>query len=268
MEKTKTINGIKYKLFKREELIEKLGMTNEEADIVENYQVKFPQLLQMDNNGFCIDGETLCKELEVKDNFNNWLLRTTKGKEGKLIKYRCIENTDFICTLEKSKTQRKDGQEGITTKNVIKLTLKCAKKIAMRQNNEQGDLVCDYFILMEETLRNYEDWIKVRQPEKEGYKELCTYVKWWAENCLKDSYDLDGLYKREANMLNLALKGKTALQLKLEKGYIDNITRDHFNIYENSKMKELQLIDISLLKNKKSFEERTEFINNYCNQII
>ena len=47
----------------------------------------------------------------------------------------------------------------------------------MRQNNEMGDLVCDYFILMEETLRNYEDWTKIREPEKEGYKELCSYLK-------------------------------------------------------------------------------------------
>lgn len=258
MDKIKTINGIKYKLFKREELIEKLNMTNEEADIVENYQVKFPQLLQVDKNGFCIDGETLCKELGIGSNFNDWLLGNRKGREGKLIKYRCIENTDFEVNREIAKNSK-----GGRPKTVIKLTLKCAKKIAMRQNNEMGDLVCDYFILMEETLRNYEDWTKIREPEKEGYKELCSYLKLWAERNLK-CYDIDGLYSREANMLNVALKGRTALELKIEKGYIDNITRDHFNTYENSKMKELQLIDISLLKNNKSFEERKEFINNYC----
>ncbi len=64
-----------------------------------------------------------------------------------------------------------------TPKKIITLTLNCAKKIAMRQNNKQGDLVCDYFILMEKALRNMGDWLLVTEPEKEGYKELCKQLK-------------------------------------------------------------------------------------------
>ena len=52
------------------------------------------------------------------------------------------------------------------------MTLECAKKIAMRQNNEMGDLVCDYFILMEKALRNFESWSVTRGVEKEGWNTL------------------------------------------------------------------------------------------------
>ena len=166
-------NKIKFKVFTEEELKEKLGMREEDIKVVLEYQDKFPELLQ-NKEGFCIDGEKLCGQLEVKSNFNDWLLRKSKGKEGKLIKYRCIENTDFKCISEKSETQRKDGQKGISVKNKIMLTLECAKMIAMRQNNNQGDLVCKYFIIIEKTLRNYEEWDKVRNPQREN--ATCTDV--------------------------------------------------------------------------------------------
>lgn len=172
------INKVKVRIFEEQELKEKLSMSEKDIELVTTYQRTFPELLQ-DENGFCVDGETLCKELDVKSNFNDWLLRTTKGKEGKLIKYRCIENTDFVCISEKSETQRKDGQKGASAKNIIKLTLECAKKIAMRQNNDKGDIVCSYFILMEKTLRSYEKWCEVREPEKQNANKLKSELKKW-----------------------------------------------------------------------------------------
>ena len=44
-------------------------------------------------------------------------------------------------------SSQKRSSYGIKTK--ILLTIECAKKIAIRQNNVMGDLVCSYFILME-----------------------------------------------------------------------------------------------------------------------
>ena len=102
--KTIQRNKIKFKVFTEEELKEKLGMREEDIKVVLEYQDKFPELLQ-NKEGFCIDGEKLCDQLEVKSNFNDWLLRKSKGKEGKLIKYRCIENTDFTIISEKSETK-------------------------------------------------------------------------------------------------------------------------------------------------------------------
>lgn len=207
MDKIKTINGIKYKLFKREELIEKLNMTNEEADIVENYQVKFPQLLQVDKNGFCIDGETLCKELGIGSNFNDWLLGNRKGREGKLIKYRCIENTDF----EVNREIAKNSKGGRPTEE-FKLTLELAKELCMtigitpalnKETKELSKLCRKYFITIEKTLKNYEKWNEVREPEKLQANLLKDSIRRYCER--NGGFD-DTRYKvmkcKEFNMIN------------------------------------------------------------------
>lgn len=89
---------MKIKVFQKCDLI-KLQLTEKEIQLVKDYQEKFPQLLQYhDEQGFVVDGEILCNELEINDNFNTWLIGETrhdsKGKlkwQGKLIKYRCIK---------------------------------------------------------------------------------------------------------------------------------------------------------------------------------
>ena len=255
-------NKIKFKVFTEEELKEKLGMREEDIKVVLEYQDKFPELLQ-NKEGFCIDGEKLCGQLEVKSNFNDWLLRKSKGKEGKLIKYRCIENTDFKCISEKSETQRKDGQKGISVKNKIMLTLECAKMIAMRQNNNQGDLVCKYFIIIEKALRNYEEWDKVRNPQRENANKLKSELKSWA---IRNHFDADynGLYSREFNLLNVCLTGLTALEIKSYIGFTDKQTREHLEIEINKALDFIQTFDINLIKLNKSFEDRSEMIKQIC----
>ena len=91
------------KKFTKKNLIEQLELTEEKAKIGMKAQKEFPELLETEGEGFVMDGKKLCKELGVKDNFNTWLLGETKydskgrlKSQGKLIKYRCIENTDFI----------------------------------------------------------------------------------------------------------------------------------------------------------------------------
>ena len=110
-------------------------------------------LSETDEDAFVIDGEVLCSQLGVKDNFNTWLLGNSKSKQGKLIKYRMVENADYSSFCEIAKRQI-----GAVKKNRIMLTLNCAKKIALRQNTEEGDLVCDYFILIEKAFRNRLEW--------------------------------------------------------------------------------------------------------------
>lgn len=101
MKKVK-VNGVSVEVFQENDIIEKLGRTKDDWKLVKDYQKKFWQLLQ-DDEGFCVDGEVLCKELEIKDNFNTWLLGETRydknGKikwQGKLIAYRFKENKDYI----------------------------------------------------------------------------------------------------------------------------------------------------------------------------
>lgn len=97
--KVKQINKVKVKIFEEDDLLNKLGMTKEECNLVLSYQTTFPELLQ-DSNGFVIDGEILCKELDIKDDFTSWLLADRKKVTGKLIKYKCVENIDYIVNRE------------------------------------------------------------------------------------------------------------------------------------------------------------------------
>ncbi|WP_163279205.1 antA/AntB antirepressor family protein [Clostridium sporogenes] len=262
---TKTINGQKYKgkAFEELDIINKFKKTKEEWELINKYQKTFPQLLINNTDDFVIDGETLCKELGIKSNFTDWLLRPQKGKEGKLIRYKCKENIDYICTSGKSETQRKNGQKGISIKNIITLSLNCAKKIAMRQNNDNGDLVCDYFILMENVLKDHEIWTLIREPEKDGWNEMKSYIREW---CIKRNYDEKDnyFYIREANMLNEALTGFTAIGIRNIKQVYDNQTRDNLDSITNNALSSLQKVNISLLIANMDFEKRKEIIEDTC----
>ncbi|QDY27199.1 antA/AntB antirepressor family protein [Clostridium botulinum] len=262
---TKTINGQKYKgkAFEESDMVNKFNKTKKEWELIDKYQKTFPQLLINDTEDFVIDGETLCRELGVKDNFNDWLLSNRKSKQGKLIKYRCVENIDYKCTSRNRETQRKSGQKGVAVKNIITLTLNTAKKIAMRQNNDNGDLVCNYFILMENILKDYEIWTLVREPEKDGWNEMKGYIKEW---CKKRNYDYkdDYFYIREANMLNETLTGFTATGIRNIKQVSDNQTRDNLNSTINNALSVLQKVNISLLIADMDFEKRKEIIENTC----
>ena len=254
------------KKFTKKNLIEQLELTEEKAKIVMKAQKEFPELLETEGEGFVMDGEKLCKELGVKDNFNTWLLGETKydskgrlKSQGKLIKYRCIENTDFIVNWESPKNSK-----GGRPKSIITLTLNCAKKIAMKQNTEQGDLICDYFIILEEAIKKKIDWINVRNPQKESYKELTAtiqkeYYEW------AGSYPEAKVYIKEANMLNLSLFGHTSKEMKevLQLDYEDSL-RDNLKTKCNQALDEIQKLDKAYIVQGFNFCQRREMINKHC----
>ena len=86
--KTIQRNKIKFKVFTEEELKEKLGMGQEDIQVVLEYQDKFPELLQ-EKEGFCIDARSLHKQLKIGTEFAKWIKR-------RIDKYNFIENEDFI----------------------------------------------------------------------------------------------------------------------------------------------------------------------------
>jgi phage anti-repressor protein len=248
--------------FKKKELIQRLGMSEELAKKVMDAQRKFPILLTTETQeGFPIDGEILCNELGVRGNFNDWLLANRKGKEGKLIKYRCVENTDFIVNREIAK-----NLEGGRPKNIIKLTLHTAKKIAMRQNNEQGDLICDYFILLEEAIKNMDKWYEARHPEKEGYKSMCSTL----DKQYQDTHDGKKpdfhIYTNNADMINLCMFGKKSKAMKqiLDVEY-DDLLRDSLTTEANKAIYEVQLLNENLILSNVDFQTRKQIITNTCN---
>ena len=274
------INNVKVKIFEDGEVIQKLGLTQKENDIIIKYQKDFPELLQDDMEGFVIDEEKLCKQLDIKDDFNTWLLServyNSKGqlkREGKLIKYKSKLNIDYItdwktpnAKLTKKEIEAMSPQKRSANriKKKIMLTLNCAKKIAMRQNNDKGDLVCDYFIIMEKALRKYEDWSTIRGEEKGGWNEMKTQINLW---CERNNYDstLDIFRTREANMLNQNLTGYKASELRLIMGAKDEITRDYLTSEVNKALNELQKLNCSLLMSDLDFEFRSKIIKQTCN---
>ena len=251
------VNGevVKVKVFEKNDVIEKLARTKEEWNLVNAYQKKFWQLLQ-DENGFCVDGEDLCNELEVKSNFNDWLLRKSKGKEGKLIRYRCVEGVDYILDSISDSSEK-----GGRPKNIIKLTLDCAKKIAMRQNNEQGDLVCNYFILMEKSIRDYQKWESTREPQKQGNNVMKDVIKSTYEKRNNKSPDFY-VYCTENDMLNQCLTGMKAKQLQNYLGMNDKNTRNHLTEKINNALSQLQFLNTSLIASGMDLLDRRKIIQN------
>ena len=276
--KTVTINKTKVKIFEEDDLIQKLGLSNKESELILKYQRTFPELLQEDLEGFVIDGEKLCSQLKLKDNFNTWLAGETRLNEkgqiksqGKFEKYRCAENVDYSndwdslngkFTIDEIKNMSPQQRSFNGIKNIISMTLECAKKISMRQNNDMGDLVCDYFILMEKALRNFESWSATRGVEKEGWKTMKKQIKQWCER--KGFEDIDYMYIREANLLNESLTGFKASELRSYVGAKDEVTRDSLEQKVNKALDELQTLNTSLLMSDLDFDFRKQIIKTTC----
>jgi phage anti-repressor protein len=250
--KTVSINKEKVKIFEENELKEKLKLSQEQIDLILKYQRMFPELLQK-KTGLCINGRTLWEQLgKPQGEFNKWVKRKIINKNYKL-------NIDYI-SYDKIVEREKGG----TTATEYILTINCANKITMRENMDIGDLVCDYFILMENTLRNYEEWVNVREPEKQGYNEMRQYISDW---CIRRGCDptIKLFYTREADMLNENLLGKKAQDIKGYIGYDDSLTREHLTTEINKSLYELQTFNINLLNADMSFEERSKLIKTMCN---
>ncbi len=84
--------------------------------------------------------------------------------------------------------------------------------------------------------------------------------------CIKNNYDEkdDSFYKREANMLNVALTGMRAIDLRYLKHVQDNQTRDSLDREVNQILSKLQDVNISLLIANMSFDQRKKIIEDTC----
>ena len=87
--KKEKVNGVSFRVFQENDIVEKLGRTKEEWKLVKSYQKKFWQLLQ-DSEGFCVDARMLWEELgKPYTEFKKWLNK-------KVLNYGYVENTDFV----------------------------------------------------------------------------------------------------------------------------------------------------------------------------
>jgi phage anti-repressor protein len=259
--KTVTINKTKVRIFEEQELKEKLKLSENEIGLILKYQRTFPELLQ-DVKEFAINAETLWEQLgKPQGEFKKWFNRKI---EGKFIENSDFTSTDKLVDIEKTNLKR--------SKLVVYMTVETAKHLAMStgmDNNSSeevkniGRMVRDYFIIMERTLRDYETWINVREPEKQGFNEMKQCIANW---CDRSGYDktIELFYSREADMLNICVSGMKAQDIKAYIGFKDRITREHLETERNKALAEMQLLNIHLLNANMSFEDRTNIIKQAC----
>ena len=273
--KTRQRNGIKFKVFEKEDIIEKLNGTEEDWNLVNKYQLTFPELLIEDCIGYCVDARTLhsnlvenVKEGKVGTEFAKWIKR-------RLLKTNFVENEDYktIVKFDDGKfsldevnlmSQQKRSSYGITTE--YKITLDVAKHLCMMENNSLGVICRRYFILIERLLKDNVKWNESRYSERKNYQPMIDELRNW---CVRNNYDTDEktfkvFRMKEVNMLNISLTGYSAKELQYIKEMKDKITRDHLDTQTNKALDELQTLNTSLMMSNLSFEMRKQIIETTC----
>ena len=241
--------------FTKRFLKEVLQFTEEEQKLVMEVQRKFPELLL--NDGECIDSARhLYLELGLNEsNYSKWYKKNIINSEF------FLEGKDWF---KVTRTKDECSNNGHYAKD-FKISLDFAKHLSMMQRTENSYKVRCYFILIEKAIRGKQEHLFVREPEKLNYKELCNCIEEYAKEYLPNA-DVEGLKKREANMLNECLLGMKALDIKIKLGYKDIETREHLEVKHNKALYELQLIDCGLINGGLDFKTRKEIIKNTCNK--
>ena len=249
--KTRTINKAKVKVFEEDELVEKLGLSKEECDLILEYQIKFPELLQDDKS----------KIKSTKCLYE--ILGFDKTHYSRWVKRNIIDNKYFSENKDWWELAQWASSENNSKTKDYEISVELAKHLCMQGNSDKCKNIRDYFILMERTLRNYESWNVTRGLEKDGWNDMKEQIKQW---CIRKAYDymLDAFYIREANLLNQSLTGLKASEIKSHLGYSDNITRNHLQEEINKSINELQKLNISLLMADLDFEFRKGIIKTTC----
>ncbi|MBN1076077.1 hypothetical protein DVV91_17290 [Clostridium botulinum] len=249
------------KKFSKKDLINKLGMSDERASIVMKAQREFPELLLNDGNEFCVNGRTMWGQLgKPQGKFADWIKR-------KVISKNYIHDTDYICISQNCETQTSNGRKGVSVTKEYMFTINCAKKIGMRENTDNGDLICDYFIYLEEAIRDMNKWIVIREPQKQGYKEMTNAISKQYKKTHDGKEANKFIYSTNADMLNLCAFGHKSKTMKeiLDIEY-NELLRDNLVSEANKCLYELQLLNQSLVLSNIDFATRKLIIQNTCNE--
>ena len=251
------------KKFTKKVLMDRLDFTEDDAKLIVKAQSQFPELLTLDENenGFVVSSRKLHEQLGVGRDYTNWV-------KGRISKYNFVENVDFTTVWSYAKTGVAMEYSGNSNKMKALggtidylFTLERAKELCMVENNDNGTLCRRYFILMEKAVKKMSDWLLVREPQKQGYKDM--------SKAIRDSYiqlhngeePTQFVYINNADMINLALLGHKSKAMKglLEIEY-NNALRDHITLEVNKALYELQQLNESLLYSNVDFNTRKSII--------
>lgn len=243
--------------FTKKEL-ERLQCTPEEISIVMTYQKKLPILSEgAETSKFSIDARILHQQLGVKKKFATWIKNNLKDY---------IENTDYIISSPRETTGK---YTSFAKEQDYSLTLSLAKELAMftGKNSQASDELKEtsrtvrlYFILMERIVVEHKKWLKIRDPEKIEYRNMCSEIdSWmyriWHKKAARSDYAV------EANGINKIVTGKTSQELKLEYGCSTNeLIRDYLKKEHNEELLFLEQQNQVLLRMDMGYTERMNML--------
>ena len=243
--------------------MERLDFTEDEAKLIVKAQAQFPELLTLDEseNEFIISSRKLHEQLEVGRDYSTWV-------KGRISKYNFVENVDFVVIWNDTKTGVVVEYNG-NSNSMVKLgytidyifTLERGKELCMVENNDNGTLCRRYFILMEKAVKKMSDWLLIRNPQKQGYKDMSKAVKYNYMQLHNGEEPNQFIYINNADMVNLALLGHKSKAMKelLEVQY-DDALRDHVTLEVNKALYELQQLNENLLYSNVDFKTRKMII--------
>lgn len=257
--------------FTKKEL-ERLCCNEEEIDLVLKYQKKLPVLLSGHNTAkYCVDIRELHNQLGVKDSLSRWiksnLLNNFTQDEDFEICFRNAENKPLAFKDYCGYSMQKLNYYNISKSYIA--TISCAKEIAMiagiasNANDELKDnskLARKYFILIENKLKENKEWLEIRDPEKEEYKNMSSEVEGWMIRVWhKRASKAD--YAVEADGINKIVTGLTSREMKLKYRCSTNeLIRDYLKKDHNEELLFLEKQNQVLLRMDMGYTERMNML--------
>lgn len=248
------------KIFTRKEL-ERLNVSEENINLVLNYQKKLPVLIENNEiGGFCIDVRILYQQIFQTDDmthFSRWFNRAIKN-------YRFDENVDFTSISPIGRNV--DFTLAGDIKSIERwCTIDMAKQLAMVSKTDIGLLARRYFITMEYIIKENKEWYEVRDPEKYQYKLMCDEIERWVQykyGKIPSRSD----YACEADMLNEIVVGMPAREIRAKYHIpFNELTRDYLKKEHNEELLFLEEQNIILLKMNLGFTERETMLYRMYN---
>ena len=234
------------KSFTKRQLVDQCGFTVDETKIILDYQKKLPVLVETDEKDevFSIDARTLWVQLgEPQGKFADWIKRKVinkKTKDGDCIFYK---DKDYIAISQKCEIANTGGFKEYFE---YSLSVDCAKNVSMMENTTNGSLCRQYFILMEKAVKKNLEWEIIRNPLKQGYKNMQKALDEYMMRMVQRNAD-DWDYIFEADAINIIATGYKAKDIRLHVKCQDNITRDSLTSTYNEYLLKLQEWNILFL---------------------
>ena len=274
-----------FKLKKKE--LERLGRSEEDIELVMKCQNILPILFNNNDIAkYSINAIDLWNQIGSKNHFYDWA-------KTNILKSDNVSSDDYIeifCRVksweENKRTKRIDinvldkeeanglnrslksmSANGITTSYL--LTLDIAKDIVMyigalprtnKKTKEISQMYRKYFRIIEDIVIENKEWLAIRDPEKQEYKNMSSEIEQWIFRIWhRKAYKSE--YSVEANMINKIATGKTSQELKLELGISTyDLLRDYLKKNYNEELLFLERQNQVLLRMDMGFTERTNML--------